>query len=451
MADIARQSAIGPSERPLVIVGMHRSGTSLAASLVAGAGLDLGSNLLGAGIGNPQGHYEDLDFLNLHKQILASNSLDEDGFTCLDNVTVPSRLAAAAAALIADRQSKNHGWGWKDPRTTLLLEFYERLLPDARFLCVFRRPWEVVDSLLRRGYSGDKVFEDDPVLAARLYHHYNLRLLTLAERIAHRCLVVESAQLAADPGGVIRRIGGLLEMPLDDPPPVFDRDLMHVDGSANRAAIMAAACPDAMDVYVRLRRIAGSDAAVEDIDERTSQGRLGELALLEWAKHARSARELKAATTHVQQVQTAMETAQAACNEAHIALQAVIEQRDSLAAYADAQAADLQTLRQHADAQAGDLHSLGQHAHAQAADLRSLRQQADAQAVDLQMLQEREATQQQEVVRLCGRVADLQRQVEDCWNRRLARCVRRLVSRLPLVGRRRVSAPAAQVLEASRD
>jgi len=48
--------------RPLVITGMHRSGTSLVASLFAGAGVNVGTRLIGASRGNDRGHWEDLDF-----------------------------------------------------------------------------------------------------------------------------------------------------------------------------------------------------------------------------------------------------------------------------------------------------------------------------------------------------------------------------------------------------
>lgn len=50
--------------RAIVVAGMHRSGTSLVASLCADAGVDMGARLLGPGPGNPRGHYEDLDVLS---------------------------------------------------------------------------------------------------------------------------------------------------------------------------------------------------------------------------------------------------------------------------------------------------------------------------------------------------------------------------------------------------
>jgi len=58
--------------RQLVISGMHRSGTSLVASAFRAAGIDVGSDLLGADEGNPRGHFEDRDFVRLHEEMLVT-------------------------------------------------------------------------------------------------------------------------------------------------------------------------------------------------------------------------------------------------------------------------------------------------------------------------------------------------------------------------------------------
>ena len=54
----------------LIIVGMHRSGTSLTTSVLSKSGLDIGSNLLGSGVGNEEGHFENLEFVDFHRKML---------------------------------------------------------------------------------------------------------------------------------------------------------------------------------------------------------------------------------------------------------------------------------------------------------------------------------------------------------------------------------------------
>jgi hypothetical protein len=125
----------------LVIAGMHRSGTSLVAGLCQAAGLHVGDRLLGAYRGNEAGHFEDLDFVEWHQLVLRANGLAPEGFVAEATPQVPAALERKAEALVATRREPGGIWGWKDPRTTLHLEFWRRVVPEARFLFIVRRPW----------------------------------------------------------------------------------------------------------------------------------------------------------------------------------------------------------------------------------------------------------------------------------------------------------------------
>ncbi len=136
---------------PLVITGMHRSGTSLVARFLHHTGVHLGDDLLGPIKSNRYGHYEDVDILAFHKQIL----LREFGHT----MWVPAAPQtneddrAMAGKLIAVRAGKKERWGWKEPRTSLFLDFWDALLPNAGYLFLARHPASVLDSLARRTRS----------------------------------------------------------------------------------------------------------------------------------------------------------------------------------------------------------------------------------------------------------------------------------------------------------
>ena len=120
--------------RPLVITGMHRSGTSLVASLFAGAGVNVGTRLIGASRGNDRGHWEDLDFYEFHARVLEANGVGSEGFSCAADLIVPPPLRDEAVAVVAAKAAAATPWGWKDPRTTLFLEFWQSLLPEAVFV-----------------------------------------------------------------------------------------------------------------------------------------------------------------------------------------------------------------------------------------------------------------------------------------------------------------------------
>ena len=104
----------------LIITGMHRSGTSLTTSLLQSAGVHIGDRLMDGGTGNTKGHFEDWDFVDLHRQALTDRGINREGWTTRKNFCFTGKYLQQAESLIA---AKNHRavWGWKDPRSTLFL------------------------------------------------------------------------------------------------------------------------------------------------------------------------------------------------------------------------------------------------------------------------------------------------------------------------------------------
>jgi len=276
----------GPGgERPLIICGMHRSGTSFVASLVAGAGVHLGDELLEASPGNPRGHFEDVGILDFHRQALVANGIVSEGYTTQPTVELTPSLRRLAAALLAARSGHGRTWGWKEPRTTLFLDAWRALVPDARFLLVFRKPWEVVDSLYRRG---ETTFRLNPPFALDVWLHYNRLLLAFAARHPEATLICEAATAAAEPHRLCDAVRERLEVPLGEPPDCYDASLLRQDDDVGRPALLAATCPESIAVYRRLREVAGvappdpADAEAPAIDP----GALRDHLLTEWQRSA---------------------------------------------------------------------------------------------------------------------------------------------------------------------
>ena len=268
----------------VVVGGMHRSGTSLLASLVHGAGVSMGQRLMGTGNGNDAGHFEDLDFHDLHERALIGNGLGAEGFTPVAEPAVPEPLRAAAERLVADRRGSGCPWGWKDPRTVLFLEFWAEMLPEARFVFVFRSPWEVVDSFFRRG---DPAFVFNPLLAARVWLHYNRLILRFVSRHPDRCLVRETRQVAQQAKQVFAAIRHRLGVPVGDPPELYRPELLGSDAEGRHAQLLAAAFPEAIEVYHRLCHEAGTRPPAFDPGPLST----AELAILEWSRAARLERD----------------------------------------------------------------------------------------------------------------------------------------------------------------
>ncbi len=157
----------------IAILGMHRSGTSSLTGLLEQAGVCLGT-VATKSTWNAKGNRENRKIMDLHEELLRANGGGWDAPP--PTVSWPARARAARDAIIRDYQGVPL-WGFKDPRTVLVLEGWLEALPRLRLVGVFRHPLLVAESLQRRdGFSIEK--------GVRLWHVYNEALLAHHRRRA---------------------------------------------------------------------------------------------------------------------------------------------------------------------------------------------------------------------------------------------------------------------------
>jgi hypothetical protein len=267
--------------RQLVIAGMHRSGTSLLANIAARAGVDMGSSLMGESKGNRHGHFEDLELVHLQEKWLESR-----GWSALvpppgGELLLTPAEEEEARALVARRAGKPL-WGFKDPRTSLFLPVWDRLLPTPFYLLVYRHPVEVALSLLRRGL--DVEVQLNPWVAVQAWTVYNSHLLRF--RLAHpdRCLLwhVEGVTRSLEPAfAALAEKAGLTIAPGAVQAAFAPEDL--TGGLWAHGIDWGAVLPEAMDLYLRLQAAADLPGQ-DDSLERAGRSRL-ERDLLETAEH----------------------------------------------------------------------------------------------------------------------------------------------------------------------
>jgi glycosyltransferase involved in cell wall biosynthesis len=210
---------------PVVIAGMHRSGTSLVASLLSKLGVEVGLDLLPEDRHNPRGYYEDLAFLDLNRRLLAAATTANDGGHPDWGWTESERIDTGcfesfrsdARRLVDERMARQRRWGWKDPRTTVLLDFWHALLVDPLYLFVYRFPWEVADSMQRLGAA---VFLNRPDYAYSIWSFYNRHLLDFHRRHAERCLLVSADALRRQPDWLASTLGGRWHVDFDSAAPL---------------------------------------------------------------------------------------------------------------------------------------------------------------------------------------------------------------------------------------
>ena len=258
----------------LIITGIHRSGTSLTASLFQSVGVNIGEKLVGPEYGNIRGHFEDIEFVELHKRILQSQHIDDLGSNVeTKEITVKKQQLKIAKKLIKNRQEENEKankiWGWKDPRTTLFLNFWLQLLPDAKFVFVYRSPWEVVDSLYRR--NTDEKLLEQPEKAVKMWLDYNQRILDFYQQFSAKCLIGKVDSIGKNPESFIQAVNEKFEINLPAPPPGnFAESLLVKDiGKTTKPSLIAKYFPETLETYQQLEKnsICGNSEVINQNSE----------------------------------------------------------------------------------------------------------------------------------------------------------------------------------------
>ena len=146
----------------ILVVGMHRSGTSLLGSILEALGVALPGPLIPGDDHNPAGYFERSDITALQEELLIDLQRwwpSEEGTKALPQKWLSTPRAQRAAICLkrqlkADQELQNGPWAIKDPRSSLLLPLWQQVANELnlplRVLLAFRDPAEVVTSLLTR-------------------------------------------------------------------------------------------------------------------------------------------------------------------------------------------------------------------------------------------------------------------------------------------------------------
>ena len=147
-----------PVRTPIVIVlGMHRSGTSLCSQVLSLVGLDMADDV-GQHPNNQAGHWERWEIVEFHDRVL--RLLGRDYWSGTHDFPLPSGWWAQPEVRAIQRELEDflrtrmrpgHPFGFKDPRTARLLPLwtpiFRALNLDPRFVFCVRSPSQVARSL----------------------------------------------------------------------------------------------------------------------------------------------------------------------------------------------------------------------------------------------------------------------------------------------------------------
>lgn len=153
------------TQQVIVVLGMHRSGTSAVARGLKALGVELGNNLISPMPDNEKGFWEDVEISELSEDVLATLGCTWHSLRLIEPdeqigpKTAPLRLRAIE--LISKKFGESDVFGFKNPRICRLLPFwqqvFEHLKLEDKYVISIRNPLSVAKSLgARNGFSAEK-------------------------------------------------------------------------------------------------------------------------------------------------------------------------------------------------------------------------------------------------------------------------------------------------------
>jgi len=187
----------------LVVLGMHRSGTSTLTKLLAMLGAYVGEEFssIGSNHENLGGFLERRDIRKINDQLLISNGYDWDKLSEF-SIRQMSSLSIAKYQEefrnIINELDLRKPWVIKEPRLGLYPSLIDEVLTTPFYLYIIRRPEEVFESLMKRNDFGGNLSE-------ALWLFYNKSICSFLES-RDNYLIIEYDTLVKEPERIVSMI-----------------------------------------------------------------------------------------------------------------------------------------------------------------------------------------------------------------------------------------------------
>ncbi|NDW44275.1 hypothetical protein [Ruegeria sp. PrR005] len=153
-----QKRATAKSRHCVLVLGMHRSGTSALTGFLQHIGFDMPNTPMAANEGNQRGYFESQKIYEMHRDLLRDAGTTWDYWTPQDPGWLSPEQAAhyrdRAKALIAEEFGASRCFAIKDPRLCRLAPFWIETLTSLKIrpliLHTHRNPVEVAQSLKKR-------------------------------------------------------------------------------------------------------------------------------------------------------------------------------------------------------------------------------------------------------------------------------------------------------------
>jgi len=202
-----------------IVLGMHRSGTSLVAGLLHKSGITMGTSrnfIPRPNEENPKGFFENFEFRKLNDDILENSGYVVKSWNPrMKEVRVNWIHKQRMKRLITKYSRKYRKWGWKDPRQMLTCDKWFAVIQElglekiVRIILVYRHPLSVAISMTRRGNIGTISH------GLALWFLYNQHAVEFMEESLIPCLVLSFERIFDDQRSVLSDLSQFVGVDID--------------------------------------------------------------------------------------------------------------------------------------------------------------------------------------------------------------------------------------------
>lgn len=183
----------------VIVLGMHRGGTSLTANLVNNCGFYAGNErlLLKSDDRNARGYWEHTPLIEFNNELLSSVRAREfippsdEGYEELERKSSDPKYKNRALRLIESMREGGRAWFWKDPRLAVLLPFWKNIWGDVVYIVPLRQPLDIALSLQK--------WHKYPISASLLIWQRYMSAILKDTEAAQNILFVEYEKLIENP------------------------------------------------------------------------------------------------------------------------------------------------------------------------------------------------------------------------------------------------------------
>lgn len=205
-----------------LVLGMHRSGTSLVSGLLHQSGIIMGTpdNFIPKpNKENPKGFYENFDFRHINDRLLESlgyvvkewnTEFKPQSINLLQKIKMQRKMQK----ILQEYAIKYHKWGWKDPRQMLTCSQWfkafkaTKLDKKLKIIFVYRNPLNVAISMQTRGNVKDIAHGLD------VWYLYNQTAVNFLKKEQLPCLVFSFENLTQNTAVIMSELSRFVEVEL---------------------------------------------------------------------------------------------------------------------------------------------------------------------------------------------------------------------------------------------